>query len=511
MEYENIYDNQMKENIIDEINNFDEDNNNFNEYDRYEQEEDNNNFNEYDKYEQENNFQEGAYLNDNEIYNLNEENIKLKNKCKELNKIIFFKNKELEDNKLKNDNKIIKVKEIINKYKMHIQKFQNDLNSTKKKYFDALKEIKMKNKVISDLQNGVNIKDINLDNYYNEKEDNILLSINEQIKNIQKDFFEEENIENNNENNDIKDELQKLDTNYQVQLIMNNLNIFAERLNEYKNNNMKEIIKLRNIIDANENENSAINLKDQIYLNIIDIIKNLCNTVGNITGHIPDFSLNDDKEKKIKNIQTTMKILADYIITNNKKSQNNQNNNNINEELNKRLKLMSEELIKSNKNFSKMKNDQKELKQKYILLQSKYNELVNNENKNKIDNDKDYEKLMDELNKKNQQIKSLEHMVTRLTNKINENTNNNEDLIINNNNNKSKNTINNFVNNNNSHYEDNKFVKDEKNEKNLKKFLDKFTNGEYGNLFKKNNNIDNLKEELEILSKRINKELENNK
>ena len=508
MEYENIYENQMKENIIDETNNFDEDINNFNENDKYEQEEDNNNFNEYDRYEQENNFQEGAYLNDNEIYNLNEENIKLKNKCKELNKIIFFKNKELEDNKIKNDNKIIKVKELINKYKMHIQKFQNDLNFTKKKYFDTLKEIKMKNKIISDLQNGVNIKDINFDNYKNENEDNILLSIKVQIENIQKDFFEEENTENKNENNDIKDELQKMDKNYQVQLIMDNLNIFAERLNEYKNNNMKEIIKLRNIIDANDNENSEINLKDQIYLNIIDIIKNLCNTVGNINGNIPDFSLNDDKEKKIKNIQTTLKILADYIIMNNKKSQNKPNNN-INEELNKRLKLMSEELIKSNKNFSKLKNDQKELKQKYILLQSKYNELVSNESKNKIDNDKDYEKLMEELNKKNQQIKSLEHMVTRLSNKISENTNNNEDLIINNN--KSNNNINNFDNNNNYYYEDNNFVKDEKNEKNLKKFLNKFTNGEYGNLFKKKNNIDNLKEELEILSKRINKELENNK
>ena len=131
--------------------------------------------------------------------------------------------------------------------------------------------------------------------------------------------------------------------------------------------------------------------------------------------------------------------------------------------------------------------------------------MINN-NKNKIDNDKDYEKLMDDLNKKDQQIKSLEHMVTRLTKQVNENNNNNNEEELKLNDNKI-----NFVNNNNFCYEENNFVKNEKKEKNLKKFLDKFTNGEYGNNFiKKNPDINNLKEELEKLSKRINAELESN-
>ena len=53
----------------------------------------------------------------------------------------------------------------------------------------------------------------------------------------------------------------------------------------------------------------------------------------------------------------------------------------------------------------------------------------------------------------------------------------------------------------------NKFVKDDKNEKNLKRFLDKYTNGEYGNPSKKNENknnesnkfIINLRDEIENL------------
>ena len=54
---------------------------------------------------------------------------------------------------------------------------------------------------------------------------------------------------------------------------------------------------------------------------------------------------------------------------------------------------------------------------------------------------------------------------------------------------------------------DNKFIKDEKNENNLKNFLDKYTNGEYGNTAKINENnnkaVFNIKDEIENLNNEI--------
>ena len=502
MENDDIYGNQINENEIEDFNN-----NQYNEY---------NNFNEYNQYEQgqeqeqeqDNNIEDGEYFNDNdnEVYLLNEENIKLKN----VNKQLLIRNQQLEQNRINLNQKFLKTKELINRYKLHFQKTQNELNDTKNKYYNALKEIKTKNTIISDLKNGVDIKDINMDQYNkNESDEKILLSINDQIKNIQKEFFEEENVElEQNNNNNINEDLQNSDKNNLVQLVTNNINIFAEKLNDYKNKIMKEIVNLRNIIDSNQSDIVTIN--EQSYLNLINIIKNVNSSMAKpgTTWNFPNFSLNDDNNTKINNIFITIKILADYIIMNNQKNKNKNNNSNIlNEELKKKCKEMSEMLLESNETLKKTKKSQNELKERYNLLEQKYNEVINN-NKNKIDNDKDYEKLMDDLNKKDQQIKSLEHMVTRLTKQVNENNNNNnnneEELKIN------DNKIN-FVNNNNFCYEENNFVKNEKKEKNLKKFLDKFTNGEYGNNFiKKNPDINNLKEELEKLSKRINAELESN-
>ena len=55
-----------------------------------------------------------------------------------------------------------------------------------------------------------------------------------------------------------------------------------------------------------------------------------------------------------------------------------------------------------------------------------YNSLIKNEkeNNNKSSIDNELENLKDELNKKNQEIKSLEHMITRLTNKVDKNEEN---------------------------------------------------------------------------------------
>ena len=422
-----------------------------------------------------------------------------------MNNVLIKKNNELEQ--LKKD--YMKIKQELNNYKKINQNLNNQINNVNQKYSEVLKEIRIKNKMISDLEFGnKNLKDINLNEHKNENEENIILSINDQIKNFQKEFFEEENIENEPNNNN---EIQNTDKNSLTQLVSNTLNTFMEKLNNYKNENMKEIVKLRNILDSN----NKIDISEQYYQKIIDTIKNLCFTIPNNTlnfSKFPTFSKNDNNETKSKNILVSINILSDYIISNNKNNNKNINLNNmkINEELRKKLKEMSELLIKSNENLSKLKKDNIELKQKYNKLELDYNSLnkKEKENYNNKNLDKELESLKDELNKKNQEIKSLEHMITRLTNKIenkeeeNKKKKNGEGSI--------RDKIMNEK-NNNLYLQYNKFVKDEKNEKNLKKFLDKFTNGEYGSSFKEKINIQSLKEQVDKLDKRINEELGNDK
>ena len=170
---------------------------------------------------------------------------------------------------------------------------------------------------------------------------------------------------------------------------------------------------------------------------------------------------------------------------------------------------MSELLIKSNENLNKSRKDNMELKQKYNQLESNYNSIINSNENNNNNNvfDKDKENLREELNKKNQEIKSLEHMVTHLTNYKDKND---ENSIKFENNSKKGNIINNNNKNGSLYFKINKFVQNDKNEINLQKFLDKFTNGEYGGSPKQNQiDIKNLKEEIDKLSIRINNEINN--
>ena len=479
MEYENGNYNHINDNMLEEMNNVDsEEDNQYNQYEPY------------DQYDQENDFQE-QYFNDNN-YAINNENMLLKNKFEELTKIINQKDLE------------------IIKYRKMIQNFsslKNELNKLKQKYLSSLDEIKIKNKLIDNLKNNAN--NINIDKNNDQNENNIPFII-QQIKNIEKDILEE-NLEDEIENNDI----------------MDTLNSFYQKLNDYKNKNMSEIVKLRNQVNINNNNNNSnlnanITIKDQYYLKIIDIIKNLCNNFpkNEEIGKFPLFSLNDDNEKKNKNIAITIKILSDYILSNYKNSSSeniinntysnsltneNFNSNKINEELNKRLKEMSEILVKSNENLSKARKDNIELKQKINQLEFKYNSTKDNINNDNNIRNKEFEQLKDELNKKNKQIKSLEERITKLTNFQNKKDN------------KNSNNINKNINKESLYFKDNNFEKDEKNEQILKIFLDKFTDGEYGNnkiiLEKKRNEdikINDINEEIEKLDRRINKELGKN-
>ena len=485
--------NEIEDNMDDNYNETNEENNINNNY-----QDNNNDFddneNEFDDQEQDNNDN-----NENALYEMNMENLKLKNNIQILNQLLIQKNNEINNLKVSFSNQYKLMNQNLNKYKniaKNCSNLQNEINLTKQKY---LKEIKLKNKIISDLQKGVEIKDLKVSNltFDENQNSNLIFSITQQIKAIEQNILEEPDPDVLNQ-----EDFQKLDNDQQIQFLLNEIKIFSKKLTDYKNNNMSEILRLRNNLDSDNQKQKSI--KDQNYIDIINLIKNLGkNNINDIK--FPEYSFNDDEEKRKNNIFNTIKILVEYIINKKNKVEKNE----IDEELNKRIKEMSELLSKSSQNLSISTKTNSELKSKYNKLKEEYDNLV-------LKNETEKKKLMNDLNKKNQQIKSLEHINTRLSNQINDNkieepkNNNNEKPVpkygkIT----KSKNVK---KNNENNIGKLNLFIKDEKSEKNLKLFLNKFTDGEYDTFLKNNNNnedidLDNLKNEIDKFNKKINKDL----
>ena len=488
--YENNYgieqNNEMEENIndnFDEINdiNNDEYDGNFNE-----------DYNEYNQEDQDNDFDnENQNFNENDLYDMNMENIKLKD---QMQKILIQKNNEMINMDLNYKNKIMQMNQALNKYKAMAQNY-NKLQ----------KEILTKNKIISELQQGNNDNN----NISFNDNSNIIFTINKKIKAIQQDILEEPDSDFINQ-----EEYQKIPQENQIKMLFNDMNILSQKLIEYKNNNMKEIIHLRNLLDSTDiNQKNAKDIKDQFYLKFIDLIKNLPkNNINNIK--FPNYSINDNDEIRKNNIINSIQALIDHIINNNMNM--NINNKNMDQELSKRLKEMSELLNKNNQNLSLSTKNYNEIKIKYNELKKEYDAFVNQ-------SDLDKKKLINDLNKKNQEIKSLEHINTKLSNQINENKINEESK-----NNKKpalkygriKNKINKKnkeENIGNINLNEEKFIKDKIMEKTLEKFLNKYSNGEYDNYIKdikdkkENIDLDNLKNDIEKFNIKINKDLEDEK
>ena len=488
--YENNYgmeqNNEMEENIndnFDEINdiNNDEYDGNFNE-----------DYNEYNQEDQDNDLDnENQNFNENDLYDMNMENIKLKD---QMQKILIQKNNEMINMDLNYKNKIMQMNQALNKYKAMAQNY-NKLQ----------KEILTKNKIISELQQGNNDNN----NISFNDNSNIIFTIIKKIKAIQQDILEEPDSDFINQ-----EEYQKIPQENQIKMLFNDMNILSQKLIEYKNNNMKEIIQLRNLLDSTDiNQKNAKDIKDQFYLKFIDLIKNLPkNNINNIK--FPNYSINDNDEIRKNNIINSIRALIDHIINNNMNM--NINNKNMDQELSKRLKEMSELLNKNNQNLSLSTKNYNEIKIKYNELKKEYDAFVNQ-------SDLDKKKLINDLNKKNQEIKSLEHINTKLSNQINENKINEESK-----NNKKpalkygriKNKINKKnkeENIGNINLNEEKFIKDKIMEKTLEKFLNKYSNGEYDNYIKdikdkkENIDLDNLKNDIEKFNIKINKDLEDEK
>ena len=492
---QNVFDidNDYENGEIDEENNeFNDDNNNNNEI---EEEENDDNFNnENQLYQNINNNNEFQNFDENDLYAVNMDNIRLKNNIQKLKQLLIMKNKEINNLKMNFSNQMQLMNQQLNKFKIMANNYSNiqkEMNLTKQKY---LKEIKNKNNIIYNLQKGANIKDINNLNLDENQNSEFLYTIAQQIKSIQQDILEEPD-------SDIisQEDYQKLDKEQQIQFLLNDINEFYKKLTKYKNNNMREIVRLRNIIDSSESNQKKSD--EKYYNDIINLMKKLI-TNNIIEIKLPEYSLDDNDEKRKNNIINTIRILTEFII--NKKN----NTYKKDDELIKRLNEMSELLTKNIQNLKLANSENNELRLKNNKLKEEYNSLMTK-------NEQDKKKLMNDLNKKNQQIKSLEHLNTRLSNQLNENKIDDKKKYGKINKAKNKEKKDEKLNLNKG-----LFNKDEKSEKNLEMFLNKFTEGEYGNFLKNNNtkvnvdidneniNLENLKDEIEQFNQKINKELD---
>ena len=490
---QNVFDidNDYENDEIDEENNeFNDDNNN----NEIEEEENDDNFNnENQLYQNINNNNEFQNFDENDLYAVNMDNIRLKNNIQKLKQLLIMKNKEINNLKMNFSNQMQLMNQQLNKYKIMANNYSNiqkEMNLSKQKY---LKEIKNKNNIIYNLQKGANIKDINNLNLDENQNSEFLFTITQQIKSIQQDILEEPD-------SDIisQEDYQKLDKEQQIQFLLNDINEFYKKLTKYKNNNMREIVRLRNIIDSSESNQKKSD--EKYYNDIINLMKKLI-TNNIIEIKLPEYSLDDNDEERKNNIINTIRILTEFII--NKKN----NTYKKDDELIKRLNEMSELLTKNIKNLKLANSENNELRLKNNKLKEEYNALMTK-------NEQDKKKLMNDLNKKNQQIKSLEHLNTRLSNQLNENKIDDKKKYGKINKAKNKEKKDEKLNLNKG-----LFNKDEKSEKNLEMFLNKFTEGEYGNFLKNNNgkvndidneniNLENLKDEIEQFNQKINKELD---
>ena len=376
---QNVFDidNDYENDEIDEENNeFNDDNNN----NEIEEEENDDNFNnENQLYQNINNNNEFQNFDENDLYAVNMDNIRLKNNIQKLKQLLIMKNKEINNLKMNFSNQMQLMNQQLNKYKIMANNYSNiqkEMNLSKQKY---LKEIKNKNNIIYNLQKGANIKDINNLNLDENQNSEFLFTITQQIKSIQQDILEEPD-------SDIisQEDYQKLDKEQQIQFLLNDINEFYKKLTKYKNNNMREIVRLRNIIDSSESNQKKSD--EKYYNDIINLMKKLI-TNNIIEIKLPEYSLDDNDEERKNNIINTIRILTEFII--NKKN----NTYKKDDELIKRLNEMSELLTKNIENLKLANSENNELRLKNNKLKEEYNSLMTKNEQDKI-------KLMNDLNKK---------------------------------------------------------------------------------------------------------------
>ena len=374
----------------------------------------------------------------------------------EKNDLESFNNNNLKNDDLKNKNF-----EIFPKFELINKNFQNLI---KKIY-----EIRLNDK--EELKKSIEI--IN-----NEKQKNLILE--KKLKN--------EKTERISERNDIlgMDEVIK-ENSSEIQRLNNTITNIINKTDELENENKLLLTQL------NQFKQKINDLCDENINIYFDFINNNYKKENFPFSSLPNFSYNNEPHIKLENINLSLKILLSNLnnlnlnikenhnlsesfnpninndINNilkspNNLSQLNENNlNNMNQNMENKILEFSQLLLESNKCLAKSQIENSELIKKNRLLESQLNNDIINVNKNKLD-DNIINDLKHEIEIKNFQIKSLE----KLINQLNKNPNHESYIgkII------SNKKINEFNLNN-------KFIENDKNERELNNLLNKLNKENY--------------------------------
>ena len=348
------------------------------------------------------------------------------------------------------------------------------------------KQIDFLNKVLNNKNKEINAINVKNDNNLIEINQAFDIHINEYQKLIDNYNIILRELESTNaklliETNKNNQLMQQLSAN-------NNPNNFDENFINYLNGKVKNIL---NILSPEGVNSNFENINDELVNNIDKLEEKIINTQGN------NFNIDYD-------INFYKKFI--YLMNNFYRSNN--SNNNL---------LPIQDILPNysiNDDASKKNNDILEsinILINHIHLLNSQNFESTNKN-NYIDNFNDnYNKLLKEVNQKNQQIKSLENIISKLTSNLKNNNNLNisnlnqtnnsinssfQGKIVNKRtynlikqNNDANNSMNMYTNPNlNSNRSKDNFLKNEQNEKNLCAFLDKYTNGEFSDKYSQNQN-----------------------
>ena len=374
----------------------------------------------------------------NEIYNINK-NYENANKLKEIiitndkEKLNLWKQQNEVDterkmleikqqiNEIINDNwtSIIKqINEINNKIN-NIDNFFNHKNNNNNNYFWEYEGINKKVDSDEEKENKINEKIKEL-----EKElKNLKDKFNEKMKNIKSIMNEnwEQKLKNSNSNYKQKVENIRDNINLQMEEIKKNIiSIEAKQINFDTKTEMNEkIMKIKEDLTNNNNIKDIIELKNQTSLNQIEL--------NRINSEILKLSINNNIKDKMEEINNNVNQL----------SKNNKNNQEEIEEIKKKINNIKKDLKESvdeldmekvNKNIGKIV----EWSNKVEEFIENYNERGRQKEKSKQKNKITIEKVQENMEKK------LEDLKKDLEKKINEGNNNKNNNNNNNNNKKDK-------------------------------------------------------------------------
>ena len=421
--------------------------------------------------------------------------IKRKNKINEEKFFSMEKENKFLKEQISNINKNNEF-EFLMKTKQNFSDYENMINDLKNSYNKKCAE---KDKIINDYKNKINS--------FNSRNENLISFIFQQIQNIQDKI--DSNYFYNDDNNFLVNGNKFMlidEDNCKYELIRQNFLLLLQKISDFKKKCENEKNMKINLNYDNNNDKFITNkLFDDFYTAFVNTINNYYKENNNMRSkniypmnNLPNFSMQDSKQKKYQDILITIKMfinqnnllnrqLISYIQDNNNNNNYNSSNKNINYNMNQtnpiedlqnsdikqKLQEMTNLLIKTNQYLNMSRQDNRLIQQKYN--NTNYNNMMNNENNQNDDQENSYSN-----NNASQNFQSNTNFAVNQSNHINNvyNSSNslNNDLAGSPQLPQTKNVFQQNLKNNMGNFDEGEnFIKNEDNENALNEFINQFS------------------------------------